>query len=531
MMNEQAAAPPTPGMPNARPLVSRGLVVRLFLTCWLIYALHFATNTVRESYLALAIGDHLSFRVDEYQGLHPDLFEKPGFGWHIGANPGASMIAAVPYALARPVIDRIVAGVNESRAQAGVSEPPRYDSPWPMAREFYRRAWRRGLDIKFGLAAFVMQVFCMAPVSALGAVAMFRVLSRLHEQRTALWLTLLFAFGTPVFFRTGYLNHNLMLGLVSFAGWAVLWNPRGLVQWSRKIRYFCAGLAGGLAVLLDYSGLILLLGLFLYGLCRLPPRADKGGIRARWLRYTSRSALGTAGLYALGAAGPILLLWFYQWQSFGHPFFPGQHWMPPVEWIELGYQGFTWPQAELLALLAFDYRFGLFVTCPLFLLALAAPWVVKPSSSALKRGEVLFALAIPAALWLFFGGVQYTRLQYGTGVRYLAAVFPFLFVAASSVLLRLPRPMAIAAGAFSVFQAWSMAMYRDVERGWGLAEPLKAVFSQGPQLPALGVLSKIEGPYAGYFGGGAAALVLYLLTAMVIYVLWRGAAVPAFRDE
>ncbi len=89
-MNEQAAAPPTPGMPNARPLVSRGLVVRLFLTCWLIYALHFATNTVREVYLALAIGDHLSFRVDEYRGLHPDLFEKPGFGWHIGANPGAS---------------------------------------------------------------------------------------------------------------------------------------------------------------------------------------------------------------------------------------------------------------------------------------------------------------------------------------------------------------------------------------------------------------------------------------------------------
>lgn len=154
---------------------------------------------------------------------------------------------------------------------------------------------------------------------------------------------------------------------------------------------------------------------------------------------------------------------------------------------------------------------------------------IRPS--ALQRSEALFALAIPAALWLFFGGVQYTRLQYGTGVRYLAPVFPFLFIAASTVLLRLPRRISLAAGVAAVAQAWSMAMYRDVERGWGLAEPLKAVFSHGLQLPALGVLSKIEGPYAGYFKGGAAVLVLYLLTAMVICLLWRGAALPAFRDE
>jgi len=523
MMDEQAAAQLGPAASNSKPTLIRGLVVRLFLTCWLVYALHFATNIVREIYPALAIGDHLSFRVDEYARLHPDLFEKPGFGWHIGANPGASMIAAVPYAVARPLIDRIVAGVNESRARAGLSEPPPYNSPWPMAREFYRRTWQQGLDIKFGLAAFVMHFFCMAPISALGAVAMFLVLSRLHPRRTALWLTLLFAFGTPVFFRTGYLNHNLMLGLVSFAGWAALWNPGDLVRWSRKTRFFCGGLAGGLAVLLDYSGLIPLLGLFLYGFYRLVWRADQDGTLSRWLNYTV--------LFGAGAAGPILLLWFYQWQSFGHPFYPGQHWMPPVEWIELGYQGFTWPQAELLALLAFDYRFGLFLTCPLLLLALAAPWAAKLNSSAMKRSELLFALAIPAALWLFFGGVQYTRLQYGTGVRYLAPVFPFLFIAASAVLLRLPKPMAIAVGAISVIQAWSMAMYRDVERGWGLAEPVLATFSQGLQLPALGVLSKIEGPYAEHLTGGTAALLLYLLTAVVIYMLWHGVKLPAYRDK
>ena len=67
---------------------ARGIALRLFITCWLIYVLHFATNTVREIYLALAIGDHFSFRVDEYAHMHPDLFEKEGYGWHIGAKPG-----------------------------------------------------------------------------------------------------------------------------------------------------------------------------------------------------------------------------------------------------------------------------------------------------------------------------------------------------------------------------------------------------------------------------------------------------------
>ena len=145
------------------------------------YTLHFATNTVREIYPALAIGDHFSFRLDEYAHMHPDLFEKEGYGWHIGNNPGASMLAAIPYALARPVIDPIVNRVQQRRAAAGVTEPPSYNSPWPMARDFYKEAWRRGFDIKFGLAAFVMQALCMAPISALGAVVMFFLLRRIFN--------------------------------------------------------------------------------------------------------------------------------------------------------------------------------------------------------------------------------------------------------------------------------------------------------------------------------------------------------------
>src|SRR5262249_5990466 len=129
---------------------TRSIAIRLFFTCWVVYVAHVATNTVREIYLALSIADHFSFRVDEYANMHADLFEKKGYGWHIGANPGASMLGAIPYALSRPVMDRVVAKVNQARA-ASQKEPPKYASPWPMAQKFYAEAWRRGYDIKFGL--------------------------------------------------------------------------------------------------------------------------------------------------------------------------------------------------------------------------------------------------------------------------------------------------------------------------------------------------------------------------------------------
>ena len=367
----------------------KGIAARLFFTCWLIFTLHFATNTVREVYLALAIGDHLSYRVDEYAGIHDDLFEMPGRGWHIGNNPGASMLAAIPYAAAAPVVNRITASVNQRRAQSG-AQPPVYDSPWPRAREFYAEAWRRGYDVKFGLGAFVMQAFCMAPLSAAAAVVMFLLLRRLTgSDQAGLWLSLLYAFGTPVFFRTGFLNQNMLVGHFALAGFAALWMLN-----SRRSAVL-AGLCGGMSVLMDYSGALILVSMGIYCLLWLPNKVTA---------------------YAVGAVAPVLLLWHYQWQSFGNPFYPGQRYMPPVEWIDRGFQGVEGPQWELAWQLAFDYRFGLFLSCPLLLLALLWPRIKPP----VLRRELWHLLATAALILLFFSGVNYTRLQFNTGIRYMA---------------------------------------------------------------------------------------------------------------
>ncbi len=495
--------------PTAKPAPWRyspkDTAIRLFFTCWLVFVLHVATNTVREIYLALSIGDHLSFRVDEYAGMHPDLFEKPGYGWHIGANPGASMLAAVPYAISRPLVDRIVEEVNRRRAESGAIEPPSYHS-WPMAAEFYQEAWRRGFDIKFGLAAIIMQSACMAPISAAAVVVMFFLFRRLlNSDRTAFWLSLLYAFGTPVFFRTGYLNHNLILGHFALFGFLAMWNPHEKQNWTQSTRYLLGGLAGGAAVLLDYSGVVLLLGLFGYGVLR------NWGSRGRVVRL--------GAWYVLGSIGPIALLWFYQWRSFGNPFLPGQHWMPSVEWVGEGYRGFTIPQWELLSSLLMDYRYGLFISCPLMLLALAAPFVNRGRRKVLPPLELGTCLAFSVLLWIFCGGISYTRLQFNTGIRYLAPLFPFMFLLVAIVLAGMPRRVAYFFGVVSVTQAWAMAMYRDVEFGPGVLEPIARLFLGGFHLPITTRLSQMDA-YAKYFEHGPSPLPLFAFVAALICGIW-----------
>ncbi len=492
----------TPG----RRFHPKSTAIRLFVTCWLVYALHLATNTVREIYPALSLGDHFSFRVDEYAGLHPDLFDKPGYGWHINSNPGASMLGAIPYALARPVIDRVTARVNLGRAANPNLQPPAYDSPWPMARQFYAEAWKRGLDVKLGLAAIVTAAGCMAPIAAFGAVLMFGLLRRvLASEKAALWLTVLYAFGTPIFFRTGYLNQNALLAHAGLLAFAALWNPGGMWRMKASRRYLVAGAAAGMGVLLDYSGVVLLAALVAYGAIKAWQDAEN----AKRLVFQ----------FAAGASGPLALLAFYQWRSFGNPLLPAQNWMPAVAFVNEGYRGMGWPAADMLWANLFDYRYGLLVSCPLLLLACGALWK-KLRGLGIPKLEFWFLLGTPVALWLFASGVGYSRLQFNTGVRYLVPAVPLLYVLAAAVLARIPRRWAYFVGLAAVAQAWPMAMYRDVERGMGVLEPVAQVFLGGFRLPVLDVLSRTGGQYGDYFAHGASPLPLFLFAGLTIYGIW-----------
>lgn len=495
--------------PGRRPYVwrfsTRGIAIRLFVTCWIVFSLHFATNTVREIYPALSLGDKLSFDVSEYASLHPDIFELEGRGTFINNNPGASMMGAVPYALARPVTDRIIERVQKSRAEQPPAEPSRYDTIYPMAREFYQRAREKGFDVKFGIAAALMQALCMAPVSALGVVLMFFVLLNLiKDPRRALFLALLYAFATPVLYRTAQLNQNILLAHFAFFAFVLLWRPRNAEEKPNgKPFYFLAGLCAGWTVVLDYSGLVAVLVLSGYAV-------------ARWLSFPKEDrAAADLIRYGAGVSVCAAILMAYQWSSFGHPLLPAQSYMPAANFTELGYRGFSLPSLDLLFQTAFGMRYGLFTSAPILVLALITPLWPGKDQLFLPRRELIFAIVLIGLFFVFCSANQYGRMQFNTGVRHIVPVVPFLFLFAANVLLKMPRLAAVLIGLLATYWSWCLAMYRDVEQGLGVFEAVKAVTLGGFRLPWLTTFERMG------FIENASALPLLLLSGAVIWALWR----------
>jgi hypothetical protein len=485
-----------------------GVPLRLFITCWVIFTLHFATNTVREIYPALSLGDDLSFDVSEYVGLHPDIFVLPGRGAYINNNPGASILAAIPYSLVRPAIQFITELVIEARA-ASAKPPPSYNSVYPMAREFYRQTYSRGLDIKFGLAAGVMQALLMAPLSALSAVVIYKLLFAMTtSSQTALWLALLYAFATPVFYRTAQLNHNMLVGHFALFSFALLWRWNSLPIPVPQHKYFLAGLLAGWTVVLDYSGVIALLGLGFYALLRW--MSTPSTKRANW----------DLVWFALGSGLCVAVLLGYQWHSFGDPLLPAQHYMPETTYSGEGYRGMNWPQLDLLWELAFGIRYGLFISAPLLLLALYPPGWLSKKIRLVGDAEAWFIFALTVGFFLFTAANQFSRMQFNTGVRHVVPVTPFLFLLAAGVLLRLPSTVAIVVGAITLYWSWCLTMYRDVELGYGIFESLLHITFEGLQLPWLTTLHNLG--YMAYLS----PVPLLLVCTILLWILWGFSGAP-----
>jgi hypothetical protein len=370
----------------------------------------------------------------------------------------------------------------------------------------------RGLDIKFGLVGFVTMVFCMAPLSAAGAVVMFDALNYVGLARSAsLGMSFLYAFGTPIFFRTGYLNQNLMVGIFAFIAFILLWQLGDASRQKIRQRFAVAGFLGGLALLCDYSGGIPLVALYGYGLVRMTDRLS--------LWDAAKDSL----FYIAGAVGPVLMLWFYQWRSFGHPLYPPQHFMPPQIYSDHGYQGVSWPSGELLWMLLFDFQFGVFVAAPILSLAFLAPILNCFKTNIMPIRETVFILAFAGAFTLFFSTVQYTRLQWITGIRYIVPVIPFLFLLVVAVLIRLPRIVTYGVAALAITESWAMSMVRRVDvPDEGIASSVVKVFLDGLQLPWLTTLSKMATQYvSGVDGKSVSPLPMFLLTAGLIWGIWR----------
>jgi hypothetical protein len=479
---------------------------KLVLTVWLVYSLFATTNVARETYLALALAERGSIRVDEYRGLHPDMFEIPGRGWYINNNPGASVLGALPYLVARPALGALYRWKPSLLAPKPAAG---YDDPRPNRTRFMNAARARGLDVKLGLAAVIIAVGLMAPLGALAAWVMAGFLrNRGVPERSSIALALLYALGTPILFRSAFLNQNALLAHCLLGAYVLLagWRPR-----ATGAPVSPAGLAGmgallGFGLLADYSAAPLLL---VFGLWVL----------ARHLRFGTAAVVRAGAWFAAGALPMIGLLLAYQWAAFGSPWFPAQRYMPATRFSVIGWNGFFLPTGELLLGNLFDLRYGLFVFCPLLAAALAAPFVRREASDP-DASQLRGILAVSLGLYLFSSANQFANLQWNTGVRYLVPLVPLLFLAALPVLRAAPALLRYVLIGASLVISLAVSMTRE-----SVSDALALVFTQGPTLPVFLVLEKMASGYPALQFGALGPLVAFGGAALMLVLLWR----PALR--
>lgn len=425
--------------------MSHALALRLFLTAWVLFTLHASTNVVREHYPAFALVKTGSWRVDEYQGLHPDIFVHTDGHSYINNNVASSVLAAVPLAVFDPALDAIEA-YDKARRAGGPTPRGGYRVDKPLRQKFFQQVTDRGLALRFGAATLITTAFLIAPLSALCVVAVFRILiDRGVSQGRAVWLALVFGFGTPVFFRSANLTPNAFVLYFTFAAFVLLWPRRGEAEpvagWRRAAAGFCAGAA----LACDYSGAVPLVALSAYAVLR------------RWRTASLGRSICEFVPFVVSSAVPVGFLLVSQWAMFGHPLWPAQYWMPSANYTDRGWRGFALPTVETVLLNLLHPSYGLFAFGPLLLLGL----LPACNPLVLPRAERVFAAGFAVLFVLFCAANQYSLMQWNTGFRYLLPVVPFAYLAACDHLARWPRWAVAAATVPAVLHTWILCMARD----------------------------------------------------------------------
>lgn len=475
---------------------------RIFLVAWIVYSVHFATNVVREHYPAFTIAEHGTFKVDEYQGFHSDIFVHNGHSV-IGNQVLVSVLAAVPLLVFDPVLDALENHSKARLAREGVRNDE-YRTDKPNRVNFFRTVKERGLDLRFGAATFVTSAFFMAPATALFLVGFYTVLRRRGVGASdATGLAFLLGFGTPVFYRTTTLNHNLFVMYAMFAAFVVLWTRPGEPVSLRN--RLLAGVLGGLTLATDYVGVIILPLLWAY---LVLPRVRTSS----W-----RTSLTESAAMVVGAIPPVCFLLWSQWAMYGNPFYPGQHWMPEQNiYVNQGMRGFTLPAPDLFFKSLFDPSFGMYSWGPLLLLSLVPAWRYAPASLVLPKRERRFVLAAWVIFLLFASANQYSRLQFNSGFRYLIPLVPFLMLAIADHWVRLGWRVKAGLAALAVVHSWILSVYREpVAQSWQL------FFAEGPQLPWYRVLSMTSNPESFWLGNWWLPTLLLGATLACVVGIWR----------
>ncbi len=477
---------------------------RIFIICWIFFTIHFATNVVREHYPAFSLVDHGTFKVDEYQGYHPDIFVHTDGHSYIGNNVATSVIAAIPLFIFDPILDVIERYEKGKIQREGIPETT-YRTRHTNSVQLLQLAKESGLSLRFGGAAVVTSAFLMAPLSALLVVFMFHILcERGQSSGQALWLSLLFGFGTPLFFRTGILKNNMLLMYAIFIAFYLLWVRSGMKYPVSIKRRLGAGFFCGLGLAFDFSGVVPLLVFYGYLVVK------------RLSTVSLKTSIGESIFFVLGSIPPVLFLLYSQWSMYGDPFLPGQYWMPDVNYTDSGFRGFSWPTFDLLYLNLFDLSYGMYAYGPILILGLIPTYFYNRNNLILPRPERILVVVFFAVFLIFCAANQYSRMQFNSGFRYLLPLVPFIYLAVCDHLVRFSRRWLIIIIAPVLLHSWVISMVREP-----IPESWYRVVTEGIQLPWLSVLCATTPANHPVLSSYVLPIIIITFTLFSILFIWN----------
>lgn len=343
--------------------------------------------------LVRSIVDHQTFTIDECKEDSEEIeFANTGdwsfYDGHYYSNksPGLSFMAVLPYAIAQ------------------------YGFQFVLPEDHERTVL---------LGAYFSTVCTTALLSAILCLLIFHICNYCFSMsiRDSLLAAIFYGCGTIAFsYSTTFYCHQ-PAAFCSFLGFLLLLHIR---KDSEQKGYYVllAGFSAGLAVLIEPSALIILAALFIYLVCFKETRK-------------------LLPLFIVGCIPPGLAQVIYNVVCFSHPLASSYNYANDVVMWKREGQLFGIPSPAILFQLFFSLHRGLFISSPIFLMAL--PGMFFFFKDRKWRAEAAFCTAVSLSFIALIASFYAWHGGSAIGPRYLLPAFPFAFMLVIFALKKYPR--------------------------------------------------------------------------------------------
>jgi hypothetical protein len=269
-------------------------------------------------------------------------------------------------------------------------------------------------------SAYFSTLFTTVLMSSLLCLLIFHLCHRffLLDIRSAFLLAFLYGFGTLAFsYSTTFYCHQPAAFCSFFSFVLALLIRHGHYQKKRGMAVL-AGFSAGLAVLFEPSTLLVLVMVLVYMMC-------------------FKESRGYFLLFVLGCVVPGILQGTYNFVCFGHPLASSYGYANDMVMWKLEGKLFGIPSPKIFYYLLFSPHRGLFLSSPIFLMALFGVFFLLKDKK--WRAEAIFCTILSLCFIIFIASFHARHGGSAVGPRYLLPVFPFIFFLIIFSLNKYPR--------------------------------------------------------------------------------------------